>query len=68
MKAKKLSQGDEGVAMLISLLKMEDESGEDEPWEDETIPTGTYAKDSRGRIWKLDESVTALFQGLEQKK
>ena len=69
MKLKRLPVTDEGItAMLTRIVKLEDESGEDEPWEESTIPAGTYALDTLGRVWKLEDTMTDLFQGLGLKE
>ena len=67
MKIKKLPQAHDSVAMLVALVRMEGETSDgEEIFSEGAVNEGTYAIDSQGRIWVLEESLTMLFGGLKK--
>lgn len=68
MKFRVLPQAE--IPVINRIVRAEEDTkldDDDDTWDDEgdTIKTGDYAQDDHGRVWKLDQSLTGLFQAFE---
>ena len=54
------------IVTLARLVIIEPEDGDDDdsPFGEEGLKSGTYAMDGEGRVWRLEEVITDLFQNL----
>ena len=64
MRVKRLPMAEIVTLARVVILEAEEDDDEEPFTEDESLKPGTYAMDGDGRIWKLEEVITGLFQEL----
>lgn len=62
MKVRRIPLEDIVTLAKIVVLEDEEDEGSENPFDTGGPPSGTYAMDSVGRVWRWEETISGLFQ------